>query len=83
MVRDLAFSKEATEILNCGFSNHHTIDSEAKITLYLTDEEFVHYYSEYINFVFCNNILALLLVMGCLSTTLLNGVYLLTVLNEV
>lgn len=65
LVRDLALSKEAAEILASRLSEHRVLDSEAKITFYRNrDKEFIQYFSEEDDFVFCNNIQGLLKAMG-------------------
>ena len=65
LVRDLALSKEAAEILASRLSEHRVLDSEAKITFYRNrDKEFIQYFSEEDDFVFCNNIQGLLSAMG-------------------
>ena len=65
LVRDLALSKEAAEILASRLSEHFVLDSEARITFYRKrDEILIHYFSEEENFVYCNNIKGLLLAMG-------------------
>lgn len=47
LVRDLALSKEAAEILTSRLSQHHVLDSEAKITFYRNrDEELICYFSK-------------------------------------
>ena len=65
LVRDLALSKEAAEILASRLSDHRVLDSDAKITFYRSrDEELIRYFSEEDDFVFCNNIQDLLSAMG-------------------
>ena len=65
LVRDLALSKEAAEILASRLSEHFVLDSEARITFFRKrDEILIHYFSEEENFVYCNNIKGLLLAMG-------------------
>ena len=65
LVRDLALSKYAVEILASRLSVHFVLDSEARITFYRKrDEILIHYFSEEENFVYCNNIKGLLLAMG-------------------
>ena len=66
MVRDLALSKEAAEILASSLSEHRVLDAEAKILFYRNrDEKLICYFSEEDDdFLFCNNIEGLLSAMG-------------------
>ena len=61
LVLDLGLSKEASEILALRLDEHNILDSQTKITFYRDrDKVLIHYFTKENNFVFCNNIEALL-----------------------
>ena len=65
LVRDLALSKEASEVLASCFSEHGILDSKTKITFYRhRDEALSDYFTKEDNFVFCKNVKGLLTAMG-------------------
>lgn len=65
LVRDLALSKEAAEILASRLGQHGILDSEARVTFYRHRDEILNqYFSEEDGLVFCNNIAGLLTAMG-------------------
>ena len=65
LVRDLALSKEASEVLASRLSEHGILDSKTKITFYHhSDEALSDYFTKEDNFVFCKNVKGLLTAMG-------------------
>ena len=65
LVRDLALSKEASEVLASRFSEHGIFDSKTKITFYRhRDEALGDYFTKEDNFAFCKNVKGLLTAMG-------------------
>ena len=65
LVRDLALSKEASEVLASHLSEHGILDSKTKITLYrYRDEALSDYFFKEDNFVFCKNVKGLLTATG-------------------
>ena len=57
LVRDLALSKEASEVLASHLSEHGILDSKNKITFYChSNEALSDYFTKEDNFVFCKNV---------------------------
>ena len=64
LVRDLALSKEACEVLASRLSEHGILDSKTKTTYYRhRDEALSDYFTKEDNFVFCENVKGLLPAM--------------------
>ena len=65
LVKDLALSKEASEVLASRFCEHDILDFKTKITFCRhRDEALSDYFTKENNFVFCKNVKGLLTAMG-------------------
>ena len=65
LVRDLALSKEASEVLASRFGEHGIRDSKTKTTFYRHRNEALRdYFTKEDNFMFCKNVKSLLTAMG-------------------
>ena len=75
LAKDLALSKEASEVLASCLSEHGILDSKTKITFYChRDEALSDYFTKDVNFVFCINVKGLLTAMGVPNTNRVSGV---------
>ena len=65
MIRDLSLSKEASELLASQLKDKNLLQQGTRITFYRTqDEEFVPFFEEQEEFVFCKDIPSLLMKLG-------------------
>ncbi|KAI6661361.1 hypothetical protein LOD99_9988 [Oopsacas minuta] len=84
LVRDLGLSKDASEILASGLSEHHVLYNEAKITNYQhRDEELIRYFNDEGGLCFVITSQDFSQQWHCPNTIQMSGVYLLTALNGV
>ena len=70
LIRDLSLSKAASELLASRLKDKNLLEQGTKITFYRTrDEEFVSYFDEQPNFVFCKDIPSVLIKLGVMEYT--------------
>ena len=83
LIRDLSLSKESSELLASRLKDRNLLQHGTKINFYRTrDKEFVPFFDDQLNFVFCKYIPDVLMKLGVRSAFLLIGGYLLTVRKE-
>ena len=62
LIRDLSLSKESSEVLASRLKDQNILQDGTKITFYRTREkEFVQFFDDQLNFVFCEDILGVLM----------------------
>ena len=65
LMRDLNLSKESSELLASGLNNRNLLQQGTKITFYKTrDDDFLRFFEEFPDFVFCIDISGLPLKLG-------------------
>ena len=65
LIRDLSLSKESSEVLASRLKDQNILQHGTKITFYRTREnEFAQFFDDQLNFVFCEDILVVLMKLG-------------------
>ena len=65
MVRDLGLSKDGSELLASRLNEKHMLNKEARVTFYRKrDLEFLPFFEETIDFVYCKEVKGLLISLG-------------------
>ena len=65
LIRDLSLSKESSEVLASRLKDRNLLQHGTKITFYRTrDKDFVPFFDDQLNFVFCKDIPGVLMKLG-------------------